>query len=190
MDHPNSHSLASSVKTVDFGPFLDGSDKQGVANAILDSFKSIGFVYLVNHSLDDANIASMFKWVRFNIFHSHILLRSHCSLRSSSRNRWRSSNWRLTQFPELITEVSLGSLLQIRSSIHSTLRDVGYSAPGREKVIQFDDEGGDNRTDIVRDIKESFEAGREDDHEMPNIWYPDGILPGFKEACLDFYWVR
>ena len=25
---------------------------------------------------------------------------------------------------------------------------------------------------------------------MPNIWLPDGVLPGFKEACLDFYWVR
>ncbi len=25
---------------------------------------------------------------------------------------------------------------------------------------------------------------------MPNIWLPDGILPGFKEACLDYFWVR
>ena len=74
-----------------------------------------------------------------------------------------------------------------------TSSDVGYSAPEREKVIQFNDEGekaGDNGTDVQRDIKESFEAGREDDDEMPNIWYPNGILPGFKEACLDFYWVR
>lgn len=47
MEHLNAPSVVSSVKTVDFGPFLDGSDKQGVANAILDSFKSIGFVYLV-----------------------------------------------------------------------------------------------------------------------------------------------
>jgi isopenicillin N synthase-like dioxygenase len=23
---------------------------------------------------------------------------------------------------------------------------------------------------------------------MPNIWLPDGVLPGFKEACLDFFW--
>jgi isopenicillin N synthase-like dioxygenase len=62
--HSNSPSLTSSVKTVDFGPFLDGSDKQGVANVILDSFKSIGFVYLVNHDgLDDAKITSIFEWV-------------------------------------------------------------------------------------------------------------------------------
>ena len=24
---------------------------------------------------------------------------------------------------------------------------------------------------------------------MPNIWSPDGVLPGFKETCMDFYWV-
>ena len=23
---------------------------------------------------------------------------------------------------------------------------------------------------------------------MPNIWLPDETLPGFKEACLEFYW--
>lgn len=40
------------VAIVDFGPFLDGSDKQGVADAMLTSFKEVGFVYLVNHSLD------------------------------------------------------------------------------------------------------------------------------------------
>ena len=40
------------------------------------------------------------------------------------------------------------------------------------------------------DVKESFESGREDDPAMPNIWLPEGVLPGFKEACLDMYWVR
>jgi hypothetical protein len=43
--------------------------------------------------------------------------------------------------------------------------------------------------EVQKDIKESFEAGPDDDLAMPNIWYPDGILPGFKEACLDFFWV-
>jgi hypothetical protein len=39
------------------------------------------------------------------------------------------------------------------------------------------------------DVKESFECGREGDEVMPNIWLPDDVLPGFKEACLDFFWV-
>ena len=38
-------------------------------------------------------------------------------------------------------------------------------------------------------MKESFECGSEDDVYMPNIWLPDGVFPGFKEACLSFYWV-
>jgi isopenicillin N synthase-like dioxygenase len=63
MEALNIPSALSSVKTVDFGPFLNGSDKEGVAQSILDSFKSIGFVYLVNHGLDKGKIAGMFEWV-------------------------------------------------------------------------------------------------------------------------------
>ena len=40
----------------------------------------------------------------------------------------------------------------------------------------------------IPDVKESFEVGREEDEVMPNIWLPDGVLPGFKEACLEFFW--
>ncbi|PPQ71936.1 hypothetical protein CVT24_007910 [Panaeolus cyanescens] len=74
----------------------------------------------------------------------------------------------------------------------------GYSAPGREKVKQFrtdrvdiDDAQGakpDDEVEILRDMKESFESGSERNEGMPNIWYPDGVIPGFKESCLDFYW--
>lgn len=46
-----------------------------------------------------------------------------------------------------------------------------------------------SEVEVRKDIKESFEAGREDDPVMPNIWYPDGVLPGFQDACMDFYWV-
>lgn len=38
-------------------------------------------------------------------------------------------------------------------------------------------------------MKESFEVGKENDDAMPNIWLPEVVLPGFKEACLTFYWV-
>jgi isopenicillin N synthase-like dioxygenase len=52
------------VRTVDFGPFLDGKNKQAVADALLDSFKSEGFVYLVNHGLPQEKIDRMFEMVR------------------------------------------------------------------------------------------------------------------------------
>lgn len=67
----------------------------------------------------------------------------------------------------------------------------GYSAPGVEKVVQHlydEDEIAKNRAKAP-DVKESYECGREDDPAMPNIWLPQGVLPGFREACLEFYWV-
>lgn len=67
----------------------------------------------------------------------------------------------------------------------------GYSAPGVEKVLRdvFDPDEIERRRAQAPDVKESFECGREDDPLMPNIWLPKDMLPGFKEACLDFYWV-
>ena len=76
----------------------------------------------------------------------------------------------------------------------------GYSAPGREKVYHLKSDGDESNikktsdttntdVEVQKDIKESFEVGREDDPVMPNIWYPDGVLPGFQDACMDFYWV-
>lgn len=73
----------------------------------------------------------------------------------------------------------------------------GYSAPGRENVRhnQVLEEASDPKTigegvrNISRDVKESFEVGKEDDADMPNIWFPDDVFPGFRETCLDFYWV-
>ena len=62
-----------------------------------------------------------------------------------------------------------------------------------EKVVQRIPESDGSWLDRAHseapDVKESFEVGREDDTLMPNIWLPDGVLPGFKEACLEFYWV-
>ena len=54
---------AHGISVVDFKPFLDGSAKQDVANAILDSFKRIGFVYLMNHGIPDTKVQDMFEWV-------------------------------------------------------------------------------------------------------------------------------
>jgi len=142
------------VKVVDFAPFLDGSDRQGVSDAILDSFKTTGFVYLVSHGLPQDMIDSMFYWSK-----------------------------KLFSQPMEIKELAPHP---VSGSHHR-----GYSAPGREKVYHLKPDGDNSKLDIKevqKDIKESFEAGRDDDPVMPNIWYPDGVLPGFKDACLDFFW--
>ncbi|KAJ7464086.1 thymine dioxygenase [Mycena latifolia] len=67
----------------------------------------------------------------------------------------------------------------------------GYSAPGKEKVSQhvYDVDAIAERRAQAPDAKESFECGREGDEVMPNIWLPEGVMPGFKEACLDFFWL-
>ena len=55
---------AHGISVVDFAPFLDGTAKQDVADAILDSFKRIGFVYLLNHGIPADKAKNMFEWVR------------------------------------------------------------------------------------------------------------------------------
>ncbi|KAJ7910872.1 thymine dioxygenase [Mycena leptocephala] len=67
----------------------------------------------------------------------------------------------------------------------------GYSAPGQEKVTQhvYDRAAIAALRAQAPDAKENFECGREGDPVMPNIWLPDGVLPGFKETCLDFFWL-
>ncbi|KAJ7731565.1 Clavaminate synthase-like protein [Mycena maculata] len=67
----------------------------------------------------------------------------------------------------------------------------GYSPPGQEKVVQhlYDPDAIAEQRAQAPDVKESFECGRENDQVMPNIWLPEGVLPGFKETCLDFFWL-
>ncbi|THU81631.1 thymine dioxygenase [Dendrothele bispora CBS 962.96] len=68
----------------------------------------------------------------------------------------------------------------------------GYSHIGMESVSQhvYDpNEQKKLRAKSGGDMKESFECGREDDKIQPNIWLPEGVLPGFQEACLDFFWL-
>ncbi|KAJ7445054.1 Clavaminate synthase-like protein [Mycena latifolia] len=66
----------------------------------------------------------------------------------------------------------------------------GYSSPGREKITLTPwSAEPDAPRPVVPDVKEHFECGREDDEAIPNIWLPDGVLPGFKESCVEFFWL-
>ncbi|KAJ7118265.1 thymine dioxygenase [Mycena epipterygia] len=145
---------SSGIAVVDFAPFLDGSNKQAVADEILSSFKEIGFVYLVNHGIPPERIAKMFALSK-EFFAQPMDVK------------------KLAPHPP--------------SGAHHR----GYSAPGQEKVIQhvYDADAMAAHRAQAPDVKESFECGREGDPVMPNIWLPDGVLPGFKETCLDFFWL-
>jgi isopenicillin N synthase-like dioxygenase len=64
----------------------------------------------------------------------------------------------------------------------------GYSGIGLEKVSQkvFDKETI-SELRKVPDVKESYEMGREDNPQMPNIWLPEDDLPGFRDFFNRFY---
>ncbi|KAK0461813.1 Clavaminate synthase-like protein [Desarmillaria tabescens] len=143
----------SGIPVVDFGPFRDGTRKQEVADAILTSFKEVGFVYLVNHGIPQEKMDGIIGWAKkfFALPMETKMLAPHPSLGTHHR---------------------------------------GYSSPGLEKVIQneYDPNKIVQSRKKAPDAKENFECGRENDEVMPNIWLPDRILPGFKEACLDYFW--
>ncbi|THY36100.1 thymine dioxygenase [Aureobasidium pullulans] len=69
----------------------------------------------------------------------------------------------------------------------------GYSYPGLEKVSQVygrgaDDDNISKALREVKDCKESYEIGSENNAFMPNVWLPEDTLPGFREFGLSFYW--
>jgi len=138
------------IPIVDFTPFLDGSAKQQVADQLLASFKSAGFVYLTNFGIPEGEVQEMFDWLK--------------------------------QFVDLPHESKM-----LAPHPDSGTHHRGYSYPCQEKEIKFSD-SGDEYTIAPPSMKESFECGSEDNDFMPNIWLPEGVLPGFKEACLSFYW--
>lgn len=67
----------------------------------------------------------------------------------------------------------------------------GYSAPGSEKIIRYDDNEKESDPTIGRGgARETFDVGSENDESMPNIWLPEETLPGFKRKCVEFFLVR
>ncbi|KAI9702762.1 MAG: hypothetical protein M1836_007976 [Candelina mexicana] len=68
----------------------------------------------------------------------------------------------------------------------------GYSYPGQEKVSQAtsDDEEGTQVKALrqIKDCKESYEIGSENDPEQTNVWLPEDTLPGFRSFTTELYW--
>lgn len=109
------------ISVVDFGPFLDGSRKQEVADAIIVSFKEIGFVYLVNHGLETHKVNGMFDWVRPFLSRPTLLL----SLRQSKRFFAQPQEVKLLAPHPVNGAHHRGSLLWEWESFFETLTDRG-----------------------------------------------------------------
>ncbi|KAJ7812651.1 thymine dioxygenase [Mycena olivaceomarginata] len=144
---------ASAIPIIDFGPFLDGSNKHEVAGKMVSSFKEIGFVYLMNHGIPTEKSAEMFEWSK-RFFAQPMEVK------------------KLAPHPP--------------SGAHHR----GYSSPGQEKVVQHvyhPDAIAEQRAQAP-DVKESFECGRERTSCSLISGCLTAFLPGFKEACLNFFW--
>jgi len=66
----------------------------------------------------------------------------------------------------------------------------GYSGVGREQVSQLVSDPKELhaiRIGKFPDFKESFELGKEDSKQLPNLWLPEEDLPGFRSYAVDFY---
>ncbi|KAG1894639.1 uncharacterized protein F5891DRAFT_1195090 [Suillus fuscotomentosus] len=154
------------IPIVDFTPFLDKSAKQQAADQLLGSFKSAGFVYITNFGIPAGEVQEMFDWVGQPPLHLEFLTYT-------------------TKTETLFCSPHETKMLAPHPDSGSHHR--GYSYPCQEKEIQYSD-SGDEFTIAPPSMKESFECGSEDNDFMPNIWLPDGVLPGFNEACLSFFW--
>jgi len=55
---------AGQVPIIDFGPFLHGDlgQRQVVAASIFEAFRTVGFVYLINHGVPEDELRSAFSW--------------------------------------------------------------------------------------------------------------------------------
>ncbi|ODM22704.1 hypothetical protein SI65_00293 [Aspergillus cristatus] len=64
---PSKITSAMNIPVVDFSPWKDPQDRIGrlrVAQEIVDAFKNVGFVYLVNHSLPEPVLDEAFDWTK------------------------------------------------------------------------------------------------------------------------------
>lgn len=162
---------ADVIPVVDISSAITGDPaaRELAAQALVDACRRVGFVYIVGHPIDSASLDAAFAL-------SKALF-------------------------DLSAEEKMKAPHPPGGAVHR-----GYSYPGLEKVSQ------ETRTEAVvvealRQVKdckvsarmlllwgktyieqESYEIGSEDDDEQPNVWLPDGVLPGFKEFTTEFYW--
>ncbi|KAJ7683431.1 thymine dioxygenase [Mycena rosella] len=138
MSTPEDALKNAEISKIDFAAFLDGSDKQAVADKILASFKTTGFVYLLNHGIHPEQVAKMFKVSKDFFAQSMDVKKLAPRPPSGSHHR-------------------------------------GYSTLGLDN------------TELAFGANERFDCGSEGENDMVNIWLPDGMLPGFRESCMDFF---
>ncbi|KAI0335896.1 thymine dioxygenase [Cubamyces sp. BRFM 1775] len=143
---------AAGIPIIDFSGFLDGSAKDEVAKAVIESFKRWGFVYLKNFGLPTEQVDEMFEWSK-----------------------------------KFFSQPKEVKMLAPHPGVPHINR--GYIPPGIEKFTQSNDsEEVAEMRHKEPDVIENFSCGHDDSILGRNIWLPEGVLPGFNEACQQFFW--
>ena len=146
-------------------------EKQEIASQLTKACQTVGFVQIINHSISHEEIAEAFEWSKklFDLEQGQKMLAPH-------------------------------------PPGHRVHR--GYSWPGLEKVSNSRGDESDeelvSKLRAVEDVKvcssapldhgkpntqkESYEIGSDDFAEQPNVWLPEGALPGFRDFATRFYW--
>lgn len=95
----------SAIPLIDFDQFLNGStdQREQVASAIDAAFRSVGFLYVSNHGIDQDKVDECFQWVTARLPSSYVVTQGafHSSLISwlpFPRRRPFSTSWSLRSF--------------------------------------------------------------------------------------------
>ncbi|GAD95659.1 gibberellin 20-oxidase, putative [Paecilomyces variotii No. 5] len=153
-------SPAFEIPTVDFSAWRDsnGEARLRVAQDLVRACKDVGFVYIINHGLDESVLQEAFSWLK-RLFS----LSQEDKMRAPHPDGWavhRGYSW-----------PGLEKVSQEKTQGDSD-----------------DDEELVKKLRKVVDCKESFDIGSENNPDQPNQWIPEDVIPGFRDFMNSFYW--
>ncbi|KAL1868182.1 hypothetical protein Plec18167_008373 [Paecilomyces lecythidis] len=153
-------SPAFEIPTVDFSAWRESNREARLrlAQDLVRACKDVGFVYIINHGLDESLLDDAFSWSK-KLFS----LSQEDKMRAPHPEGWavhRGYSW-----------PGLEKVSQEKTQ--------GDSDDDEELVKKL--------REIV-DCKESFDIGSEKNPDQPNQWIPEGVLPGFRDFMNSFYW--
>jgi isopenicillin N synthase-like dioxygenase len=164
--------LNSEIPSIDFGPFLHGSarDREDVASTLDAALRSVGFIYLRNHGIDQRKVDECFNWVSGRSYTYAQLPRVTARQPLNLADDFHLQSKRFFALPEPEKNIAWYSPDR---SYHR-----GYSGVGNEKV----------RGRIC--IKECFDSGNPEDDTQPDVWPSEELLPGFRKFMEIFFQVQ
>ncbi|RVX66188.1 hypothetical protein B0A52_10080 [Exophiala mesophila] len=153
----------NSLPVIDFSRYTAGSaeERLAVSRELVQAFKSVGFVYLLNHGIPNDMVHEAFDWMSkfFNLPQKELCAPS--LLRPKAVPESRSYKLR------------------------------GYSPVGGEKISQSIDADEVSKLRQVEDVRDMFDFGADigvPSIREPNMWPSEEVLPGFKDFSMKFFW--